>query len=94
MNNIQTKVIKRLRKIDSIALRFSQFTIDTVADCLDIADDAENYGRRLQENLGAKCYEIDTVLDIIDPKFEEDIAILKEVISLLEKWQSQIKGRI
>jgi len=91
MSKIQKKVIERLQKIDSISLSLSQFTIDTVADCLDIANNVNDHVPRFEETLGAKCYEIDTVLDITNPKFEEDITILKEVISLFHEWQSQIE---
>lgn len=88
---MQKKVIKRLAKIDGIALTLSQFTIDTIADCLDIAHNPEDHQPRFHEVLGATCYEIDIVLDIMNPQLEEDIAILKEIISLLHKWQTQIK---
>jgi hypothetical protein len=83
------KIEKRLHAMDSIALDFQQITIDFIAETLELIEYIDQEDRP-SDSVGALSYDISIVLDVIDLRYLEDIAILKEIRSYLKEWQQEL----
>jgi hypothetical protein len=66
--------------------KYSQLTIDMVEDVQTLLSDAEDgmSAQMFNEYNGAKQYEINNILEIINPELKDDIEALKKLIDILE----------
>jgi hypothetical protein len=66
--------------------KYSQLTIDMVEDVHTLLSDAEDgmSAQMFNEYNGAKQYEINNILEIINPELKDDIEALKTLIEILE----------
>ncbi len=62
--------------------KYSQLIIDLVEDIEDIMEFDE---LNKIEQLGAKSYEISGILEIINPKLQDDIKILNELLEIIKQ---------
>ncbi len=62
--------------------KYSQLIIDLVEDIEDIMEFDE---LNKIERLGAKSYEISGILEIINPKLQDDIKILNELLEIIKQ---------
>ncbi len=86
------------RKADDPGLGYAQITIDFFQD---FEDQFLSHDRRHElsanpierDELGAKQYDINVLLDVIDPKFEKDIDLFRKMYDEIGKWAKAIEAR-
>lgn len=89
------KYLEELREIESYTFdnmgKTSQRVIDVVQETVhqlsrDVEDDPIQ-----RDELGCIKYDIDTLLEVFNPKLEFDIGILKRVYKIISDWYNDVE---
>lgn len=92
MTQKEQKVTEIIDKVLGFKLTVPQIVInlcEEVEELLNWDDMNEEPLRR--DNVGAMCYHIGIILDIIKPEMEETISFLNELDKALEEWRDDIE---
>lgn len=85
----------QIQKLDSDTFtnmhKVSQLTIDLIQDLLIEFSDIENENDADAEMLGALMYNLDNVIEVINPTLSYDVFVLTKLKTIVTNWYNQVE---